>query len=41
MNQRNYDLGYLDSLIPYEREIYLVMLVNYLEKELQKTLNGQ
>lgn len=41
MNHRGYDLGYLDSLLPYEREIYLAMLVNYLDKELQKVLNGQ
>jgi hypothetical protein len=40
MNHRGYDLGYLDASIPYEREIYLSMLVNYLEKELQKALNG-
>jgi hypothetical protein len=40
INYQKYDLGYIDGLIPYEREIYLAMLADYLEKELQKELNG-
>lgn len=40
MNHRNYDLGQLDVMVPYEREIYLAMLADYLEKERQRVLNG-
>ena len=40
MNHRQYDLGQLDNMIPYEREIYLAMLVDFLEQERQKALNG-
>lgn len=40
MNSRDYDLGNLDKMIPYEREIYIAMLINYLDEQLQKALNG-
>jgi|TARA_Y100000022_G_C13033725_1_gene276788 hypothetical protein len=38
----NYSLSDLDSMVPWEREIYLAMLVNELkEKEQQRAERGQ
>lgn len=36
MQYHKYSLGELESMIPFEREIYVAMLVKYLEEEKQR-----
>lgn len=36
MQHHNYTLTELDSMLPFEREIYVQMLNNFLEKQKQK-----
>ncbi len=36
MQHHNYTLSDLDFMLPYEREIYVNMLIKYLEEEKQK-----
>jgi hypothetical protein len=33
MDRFKYDIPYFDNLIPYEREVYISMLINRLDKE--------
>jgi hypothetical protein len=36
MQHHKYSLSELDDMMPWEREIYVMMLVQYLEEEKQK-----
>ena len=36
MQHHNYSLTELENMIPWEREIYIGLLLNYLEEEKQK-----
>lgn len=36
MHHHKYSLTELENMIPWEREIYLTLLVNFLESEKQK-----
>jgi hypothetical protein len=36
MQHHKYSLSELDEMVPWEREIYLNLLMNYLEKENEK-----
>lgn len=36
MQYHKYSLSDIDSMIPFEREIYVAMLINYLEEEKQR-----
>jgi hypothetical protein len=36
MQYHNYSLSELEDMIPFEREIYIAMLVQYLEEEKRK-----
>ena len=36
MQYHKYSLNELESMIPFEREIYVAMLVKYLEEEKQR-----
>ena len=36
MQYHNYKLEDLENMIPFEREVYVAMLVQYLEEEKQK-----
>jgi hypothetical protein len=36
-----YSLAEVENLIPFEKEIYVSMLVNYLEEEKQRLQNKQ
>lgn len=38
MNDYNYDINILENMIPFEREIYVLMLLNDIDKK-QKTAN--
>ena len=40
MQHFNYSLGELDSMIPWEREIYVGMLDNYIKEERMKDCEG-
>lgn len=40
MQYHNYSLTELDSMYPFEREIYLNMLIDYLEKKKQQAQQG-
>lgn len=40
MQYHNYSLTELDNMYPFEREIYLNMLIDYLEKKKQQTQQG-
>jgi len=40
MQYHNYSLTELDSMYPFEREIYLNMLIDYLEKKRQQSQQG-
>jgi hypothetical protein len=33
MQHHNYSLSELDEMIPWEREVYITMLVNYIQEE--------
>jgi hypothetical protein len=41
MQHHKYSLTELDDMVPWEREIYLNLLMNYLEKENEKLKNQQ
>jgi hypothetical protein len=36
MQHHKYSLGELEDMIPWEREIYITLLVNYLKEEKEK-----
>jgi len=36
MNHHKYSLAELENMIPWEREIYVTMLVNYIKEENQR-----
>jgi|TARA_A200000159_G_scaffold78148_1_gene72396 hypothetical protein len=36
MQHHHYSLTEIDMMIPWEREIYLAMLINYLEEEAER-----
>lgn len=36
MQYHKYNLADLENMIPFEREIYVAMLINYLEEEKQR-----
>ena len=36
MQYHKYTLGDIENMIPFEREIYVAMLINYLEEEKQR-----
>ena len=36
MQHHNYNLSELEGMLPWEREIYVGMLMNYLEEEKRK-----
>jgi hypothetical protein len=36
MQYHKYSLADIENLIPFEREIYVAMLINYLEEEKQR-----
>jgi hypothetical protein len=36
MQHHHYSLTEIDHMIPWEREIYLAMLINYLEEEAER-----
>ena len=37
MQHHNYNLDELENMIPWEREVYVGLLMNYLEEEKRKT----
>ena len=37
MQHHNYSLTELENMIPWEREIYIGLLLNYLEEEKKRT----
>jgi len=39
MQHHNYTLSDLDNMMPWEREIYLILLRQYIEKENQEQEN--
>lgn len=41
MQYHKYALGDIENMIPYEREIYVTMLIQYLEEEKQRLQQGQ
>jgi hypothetical protein len=41
MQHHKYSLTELDEMVPWEREIYINLLMNYLEKENEKFKNQQ
>lgn len=41
MQRHGYSLSELEGMIPWEREIYLQMLVNYLEEKNKQTEHGR
>ena len=41
MQHHKYSLTELDDMVPWEREIYLNLLMNYLEQENEKLKNQQ
>jgi hypothetical protein len=36
MQYHKYSLGEIENMIPFEREIYVAMLIQYLEEEKQR-----
>jgi len=36
MQHHKYSLGELENMVPWEREIYIMLLNEYLEEELEK-----
>lgn len=36
MQYHKYNLSDIENMIPFEREIYVAMLINYLEEEKQR-----
>lgn len=41
MQYHKYSLAEIENMIPYEREIYVAMLVQYLEEEKQRLERNQ
>lgn len=41
MQYHKYSLTELENMIPFEREIYIAMLVKYLEEEEQRQSNAK
>ena len=41
MQYHKYSLGDIDNMIPFEREIYVAMLIQYLEEEKQRLQQKQ
>jgi len=41
MQYHKYSLAEIENMIPYEREIYVAMLVQYLEEEKQRIERNQ
>jgi len=41
MQHHNYSLTELDNMIPWERDIYVSMLINYIEQENEKIKQRQ
>jgi hypothetical protein len=41
MQHHKYSLTELDNMLPYEREIYVQLLMNYLKEELEKQKANQ
>lgn len=41
MQYHKYSLAEIEELIPFEKEIYVAMLVNYLEEEKQRIQSKQ
>ncbi len=39
MQHHRYSLDEIESLIPWEREVYIQMLINHLKKEKEKVSN--
>jgi hypothetical protein len=40
MHHYNYSLTEIDAMIPWEREIYLELLLNYIKEEQQRQQQG-
>ena len=40
MQHHGYSLTELENMIPWEREIYVTLLTNYLEEQAEKMKNG-
>jgi len=38
MQHHKYSLGELENMIPWEREIYITLLINYLKEEKEKRM---
>lgn len=36
MQHHNYSLGDLDSMLPWEREVYVAMLIDHIKEENEK-----
>jgi len=41
MQHHNYSLSDLESMVPFERQVYVAMLVDYLEEQKQRLENKQ
>jgi len=41
MQYHKYNLADIENMIPFEREIYIAMLMNYLEEEKQRMESKQ
>jgi len=41
MQHHNYSLTELENMMPWEREIYVNLLLNYLEQEKQRQQNSK
>lgn len=41
MQYHKYNLSDIENMIPFEREIYIAMLMNYLEEEKQRMESKQ
>lgn len=40
MQHHKYSLTELDNMMPYERDIYITLLTQYIEEELEKNKQG-
>ena len=40
MQHHNYSLTEIENMLPWERDIYVGMLIDYLEKKKQRESNG-
>ena len=41
MKNHNYSLSDLENMMPWEREVYVALLVNYLKEQEQRMKEGQ